>query len=149
MLNQDYKEMLLILIKNNVDFMVIGAYALAHYGFPRSTGDIDIFVNPNIRNSILVHRSLVEFGAPVSNIPEHYFAHPGNYFQIGVAPCRIDILNEIDGIVFSDTKKSLAKIDGIEFSVIDKGDFIKNKLASGRPKDIADVSYLKENRPTR
>jgi hypothetical protein len=65
MLNQDYKEMLLILIKNNVDFMVIGAYALAHYGFPRSTGDIDIFINPNIENSILVHRSLVEFGAPV------------------------------------------------------------------------------------
>ena len=72
--------------------MIIGAYVLAYYGFPRSTGDIDFFVRPSLDNSLKIHKSLVEFGAPIRELAVDYFATPGNYFQVGVAPCRIDVL---------------------------------------------------------
>ncbi len=142
MLNQDYKEILSLFIKNDVEFMIIGAYALAYYGFPRSTGDIDLFVRPTIDNSMKIHASLAEFGAPIVDLPTDYFSIPGHYFQIGVAPCRIDILNDIDGISYGAARFEWASVDGLSFKVISKVDFITNKKASGRPKDLADVAYL-------
>ena len=145
MLNSDYKEMLLILIKNKVDFMIVGAYALAYFGFPRSTGDIDIFVDATVENSQKIHKSLIEFGAPVSGLDLKYFSNKGNFFQIGVAPCRIDILNDIDGLDFSKTNYDIAIIDDIELKIISKNDFIINKKASGRHKDLADVDCLENN----
>ncbi|GDY11957.1 hypothetical protein LBMAG53_08350 [Planctomycetota bacterium] len=142
MLNPDYRDMLSLLIKNHVDFMIIGAYALAYHGFPRATGDIDLFVASDLLNSRRICKALVEFGAPVASLDDAYFATKGNYFQVGVAPCRIDILNEIDGIEFATTRRVEAEIDGLKVRVIAKEDFIKNKRAIGRHKDLADVECL-------
>lgn len=142
MLNPDYRDMLSLLIKNHVDFMIIGAYALAYHGFPRATGDIDVFVACDLPNSRRIRKALVEFGAPVASLDEAYFATKGNYFQIGVAPCRIDILNEIDGVDFATARHVEAEIDGLKLRFIAKEDFIRNKKAVGRHRDLADVECL-------
>ena len=86
MLNPDYKEMLLLLKKHDVDFILIGAYALAFHGVPRSTGDIDFFVKCSVENSKKIISALIEFGAPVKNIETDYLSRFGNMFQVGVAP---------------------------------------------------------------
>ena len=102
MLNQDYKEMLLLLIEEEVDFVLVGAYALAAHGFPRATGDIDIFVKPSSGNAHNVYRSLAKFGAPLEGVSIEDFSSPGVIFQIGVAPMRIDILTAIDSVSFQE-----------------------------------------------
>ena len=97
MLNQDYKEMLEALKEHDVDFILVGAYALAAQGYPRSTLDIDIWVAPTEINSKKIYKALAEFGAPLNDINEATFKEKGVIFQIGVAPCRIDIITEISG----------------------------------------------------
>ena len=86
MLNQDYKEMFSIFIDNKVEFLLVGAYALAAHGFSRATADIDIFVKPNSKNASVLYKTLEKFGAPLENISRDDFAHPGIILQIGVAP---------------------------------------------------------------
>ena len=130
MLNDDYREMLSILSEENVNFLVIGAFALSTYGYPRATGDIDIWIETNEENSEKVFRSLVRFGAPMQNISKDDFKSKGIIFQIGVAPRRIDITTVIDGIIIP---------------VISLDDLIANKTSTGREKDILDVKMLKRN----
>ena len=122
--------------------MLIGAYALAYYGSPRSTGDIDLFVKCSSDNSKKIYAALVEFGAPVSSIDDQYLANYSNMIQIGVAPCRIDIITKIDGVEYSSVVKIYAQVDDIVIPVISKDDFIKNKRAAGRLKDLADIEAL-------
>ncbi len=146
MLNQDYKEMLQILQKHDVDHILVGAYALAAQGYPRSTLDIDIWVKPSNDNSSKLYKALVEFGAPLKDINEDTFKEKGIIFQIGVAPCRIDIITEISGdIEFTDanTRSIKTEIEGISLYILSIEDLIKNKEAMGRPKDIEDAKILK------
>jgi predicted nucleotidyltransferase len=148
MLNQDYKDILLCLKKQNVKFILVGAYAMAAHGYPRATGDIDIWVKADDENAKLVKRALVEFGAPVLNVSENDLAYSGNVLQIGVAPCRVDILTAIDGVEFDDAwlNKKNVEVDGINIYVISLDDLIKNKSATGREKDKVDVSELNKIR---
>ena len=168
MLNQDYKEMLQILQKHNVNYILVGAYALAAQGYPRSTLDIDIWVNPNKDNSSNIYKALVEFGAPLEDINEDTFKEKGIVFQIGVAPCRINIITEISGgIEFKDaiSRSIKTEIEGVSLNILSLWpvrptgwkrieDLIKNKVAIGRlparraiqlgePKDIEDAKMLK------
>ena len=98
MLNPDYKEMLSILLKGKVDFFLVGAYALAAHGFPRATGDIDIFVRCSTENAVKVFKALADFGAPLNNITPQDYEKSCTVFRIGVPPRRIDIINYIDGV---------------------------------------------------
>ena len=146
MLNQDYKEMLQSLQKHDVDYILVGAYALAAQGYPRSTMDIDIWVNPNKGNSSNLYKALVDFGAPIEDINEDTFKEKGIIFQIGVAPCRIDIITEISGgIEFTEanTRSIKTKIAGVSLNILSVEDLIKNKEATGRPKDIEDAKILR------
>src|SRR3990167_3885355 len=102
MLNEDYKEILQILLNNKVGFLIVGAYAMGAYGYPRATGDFDIWVEASTKNSKKIYKSLSEFGAPLSDITEKTFAEEGIFFQIGVAPRRIDIITHIDGVIFKE-----------------------------------------------
>ncbi len=147
MLNQDYKEMLSLLLGNEVEFLLVGAYALAAYGFPRATADIDIFVKPGSENALRLYKTLGEFGAPLENISEDDFSHPGIIFQIGVAPRRIDILTEIDGMTFDEaaTGKEIIEIENLSIPVISRKNLIINKLATGREKDRLDAENLKNS----
>ena len=100
MLNEDYKEMLQNLLRNEVRFLVVGAYAMAAYGYPRATGDFDIWVDTTLENSQRIYKSVSDFGAPLAEITERTFTEKGIVFQIGVAPRRIDIITHIDGVEF-------------------------------------------------
>lgn len=146
MLNQDYKEMLSLLLDNKVKFLLVGAYALAVHGFPRATGDIDIFIKPEINNTKKLYKSLIEFGAPLSEITVDDFIEPGTILQLGVAPRRIDIITKRDGLTFEETfiGNDVVNLDGMLIPVISKQNLIKNKLSTGRDKDRIDAEQLKQ-----
>ncbi|MBI4743645.1 MAG: hypothetical protein HY776_02305 [Actinobacteria bacterium] len=148
MLNEDYKEMLQILLNNKVKFLVVGAYAMGAQGYPRATGDFDIWVEPSPENSKKVYNSLTEFGAPLGQINPETFTEEGIVFQIGVAPRRIDILTFIDGVEFIEAYKGKEniEIESISIPFLSKGNLIKNKEATGREKDKLDANYLKKNK---
>lgn len=147
MLNQDYKEMLSLLLEEQVEFFLVGAYALAVHGFPRATGDIDIFVNPTLENSEKVYRCLARFGAPLGEIRPNEFSAPDVVFQMGIAPRRIDIITMIDGVTFDEAQEDAIAVDieGLHIPVLSKAKLIKNKQSTGRPKDQIDADNLKKS----
>jgi len=144
MLNQDYKDMLSLLLENAVEFLLVGAYALAAHGFPRATADIDIFIKPSRENSKRLFKVLIEFGAPLKNINPSDFEEPGIIFQIGVKPRRIDLITEIDGLSFEDAIEDgeIIDIEGLSIPIISKKKLIINKMATGREKDRLDAEHL-------
>jgi len=147
MLNQDYRDMLSLLLEKKVDFLIIGAYALAVHGLPRATADIDIFVKPSSDNAIQIIEVLTEFGVALENISKTDFEKPGIIMQIGVKPRRIDILTEIDGLTYDEAAigKNIVDIEGLAIPVISKSNLIKNKRATGRDKDRLDVESLEKS----
>jgi len=146
MLNKDYKEMLQHFLKEKVDFIVVGAYALAAHGYPRATGDIDLFVKPDKNNSKNVYQALKKFGAPLHQIKSSDFEQEDIIFQIGVIPRRIDIITSISGVSFEDAKSdiSYAEVEGLKLPILSIEKLIKNKTATGRDKDLLDVKLLKQ-----
>lgn len=144
MLNEDYKEMLQLLLDSNVKFLVVGAYAMGAHGYPRATGYFDIWVEASAENAKRVYKSLAEFGAPLAEVTEQTFCQLGIIFQIGVAPRRIDIITRIDGVEFDKAypQRDQILIDGLNIPFISKENLIKNKLSTGRDKDRLDAEYL-------
>jgi len=147
MLNEDYKEILQILLNNKAKFLVVGAYAMGAYGYPRATGDFDIWVEASSENSKKIYKSLSEFGTPLSDVTEKTFTGKGIIFQIGVAPRRIDIITHIDGVTFEEAYKTkeFIEIENLRVPFISKENLIKNKESTGREKDRLDADYLKKN----
>jgi len=148
-LNSDYKDMLQVLLDNDVKFLLVGAYAMGAHGYPRATGDIDIWVEPSAGNSEKAYRSMVAFGAPLHEIDETTFVRPGVVFQIGIAPRRIDIITAITGVGFDDAyqQRQIIEMEGLSIPILSLGDLIKNKRATGRDKDRLDADQLEKNRP--
>jgi predicted nucleotidyltransferase len=144
MLNKDYKEMLQCLSEENVKFLLVGAYAVAAYGYPRATKDIDILVRAAPDNAPGVMRALARFGAPLTGVSETDFATEGIVFQIGNSPRRIDILTRISGVEFQHAyeRRNTLTLEGINVPVISLEDLIANKRATGRTQDLADVERL-------
>lgn len=144
MLNKDYKEMLQLLSEESVKFIVVGAYALAAHGFPRATGDIDIWIEPEIVNANKVIKVLKRFGCPLYSITIDDLLIKGTVFQIGVAPRRIDIVTAIDGVEFNEAWDDCIKviIEGIHIPVLSLDKLIKNKESTGREKDVLDLKNL-------
>jgi hypothetical protein len=101
-MNRDFVDLLRAFIDADVRFLVVGAYALAHHGRPRATGDLDVWVEPAAENADRVMRALANFGAPLSDVTAADFARPGVVLQIGVPPGRIDVLTELTGLQFAD-----------------------------------------------
>lgn len=144
MLNEDYKDILRALSDEDAEFLLVGAYAMASHGYPRSTMDIEIWVMPSPANADRVLGALARFGAPLLDLSREDLMKAGTVFQIGVAPCRIDILTGLDGLVFADARARafLKDIDGITVPVLCVDDLITNKKAVGRTRDLADVEAL-------
>ena len=142
--NPDFKDMLRALSDAKVDFLLVGAYAVAAHGHPRATGDLDLWVRPDAETAPKVYRVLAEFGAPLHDLTIDDLARPGMVFQIGVEPSRIDILTAISGVEFDHAwaNRLSVEMDGIQLNVIGRDDLIANKRACGRPKDIADAESL-------
>lgn len=147
MLNPDFRDMLSCLKEEEVEFIIVGAYALAAHGFPRATGDIDIWVRNSADNAGRIMRAVAKFGAPLSGLSEEDFMAPDMVVQIGVQPCRIDITTGIDGIEFGAAweNKVAVVVDGVEIYVPSKADLLKNKVASGRDKDQGDIAWLRKD----
>lgn len=145
-MNPDFSDMLSAFTEERVEFMVVGAYALAVYGVPRATGSLDLWVRATPANAGRVMAALKRFGAPLEQISEPDFEKPDVVFQVGVAPRRIGLLTSIDGVAFDEAAPRCvkAKIGDLPIPVIGREDFVKNKRAVGRTKDLADISSLEE-----
>ena len=143
-MNQDFIDLLRAFVAAEVRFLIVGAYALALHGRPRATGDLDVWVEATPENAGRVMRALAEFGAPLSEISEADFAHPGITYQIGLPPGRIDILTDLTGLTFSDAwPDRLRRAFGdVEVDFIGRASFIRNKRATGRPKDLGDIEGM-------
>ena len=148
MFNQDYKDMLSALSEEKAKFLIVGAYALAVYGLPRATGDIDLLVGTDPGNSKKVYQALKRFGAPLANVKPDTFTQDHVVFQIGVAPSRIDLLTTITGVPFSAAwaHRQMTDVEGMKLPVLSLDDLILNKTATGRPKDIGDLEWLKNQK---
>lgn len=144
----DFEELLRLLEQNKVQYMIIGGYAVAFHGYPRFTKDIDIFYLNSRENIEKLINALISFGFPKSQLPAALFNENGNIIQFGMAPVRIDLLNEIDGINFKEAEKNIqrGKYGTVEVSFIGKPELLINKKESGRPQDQADVAMLKEKK---
>lgn len=144
MLNSDYRDMLCALSEEGVKFLLVGAYAMAVHGYPRSTVDMDLWVMPTRDNAEAVLRGLARFGAPAGELTVQDLQAEDVVFQIGVAPMRIDILTTASGLSF-DTSYSRSvpvDLDGVAVRVPCVDDLIVNKKTTGRMKDLADVEAL-------
>lgn len=142
----DYKEFLGLLNAKSVEYVIIGAHALAFYGAPRFTGDLDILVFNNIENTAKLVDALQEFGFGSLGLTPEDFNKPDVVVQLGVAPVRIDILTSIDGVEWDEIENGRVRVDygGFPVYIIGKNELKKNKLALGRIKDIADLEALGE-----
>lgn len=127
------------------EYLIVGAYALAAHGCPRSTGDIDVWVGTTPENAARVWKALSSFGAPMSQITIGDFSTPDIVFQIGIAPQRIDILTSVTGVDFVDAwpNRLVTEVDGLKANIIGRAELLQNKLASGRPKDLVDADILR------
>ena len=136
--------MLQCLNAERVDYLLIGAYAMAAHGFPRATMDIDIWVKPSTTNASAVWKALERFGAPLQGVTVDDFTKDDVIFQIGVAPRRIDIITGVSALNFDETiKRSIeVEIEGLKVLIPSVSDLIANKKATGRTKDLADVETL-------
>jgi hypothetical protein len=143
-IQQDFEELLSLLRHNEVDFVVVGGYAVAFHGSPRFTKDIDIFYNNTDVNVSRIRKSLMEFGFSESDIPESSFTKEGNIVSFGVEPMRVDLLNRIDGVTFSEAVAG--RIEGkygkAEIFFIGKKELLKNKTSTSRLKDKMDAENL-------
>ncbi|MDD5645350.1 MAG: hypothetical protein PHO00_07910 [bacterium] len=138
--------MLQILLSNKVKFIVVGAYAMGAQGYPRATGDFDVWVEPSAENSPKVYNSIKEFGAPPREITPDSFTEKGIIYQIGVVPRRIDIITFINGVDFDKAyeEREEIEVENIKIPFLSKKNIIKNKESTGRDKDKLDVKYLKK-----
>jgi hypothetical protein len=145
-LPDDFRDLLIELHDAGADFVVLGGHAVAYHGHPRATKDMDVLVRARPDNAVRVYRALAAFGAPLETfeVSELDFATYEGVLQIGLPPRRVDILNRADGITFDEAvaEGDSFELDGRMIPIIGIAALLKNKRASGRPQDIADISAL-------
>lgn len=143
----DYLDMLHALSDAGVDFLLVGAHARAVHGTPRATGDLDIWVRREALNAQRVYKALMDFGAPLAELSVDEFMEPDMVFQIGLSPNRIDLLTDLSGVSFDEawSKRTTIQLYGMAIPVIGREDFIANKRATGRLRDLADVEDVEAN----
>ena len=145
-MQQDFKDLLSAFSARGVEYLVVGAHALAAHGYVRATKDFDVWVRPAPDNARRAFQALGDFGAPLDELREADLATPGLIFQIGVPPIRIDIITSIEGVEFADAWRDRvhAKFGGVPAAVLSVTHLIANKTAAGRDQDLVDVRRLKE-----
>jgi hypothetical protein len=148
MFEQDFIDFIELLNQHEVAYMIIGAHALAFHGRPRHTGDLDIWIKPSNENAGKMINVLRDFGFSSLGLTESDFLKESYVTQLGYPPLRIDILNAISGVEFDGAYQNKIKgeVDGLIVNFINVNDFIKNKEATGREKDLGDIASLKNNK---
>jgi hypothetical protein len=131
---------------NGVEYLVVGGFAVFHYGYPRATGDLDIWIGPTIENGARCIAALSNFGFSDSGLTADQFTNPRMIFRIGLPPWRLEFLTSISGVEFAPAyaRREAAVFDGVPVSVIGSSDLRANKRAAGRHKDLNDLEHLPE-----
>jgi hypothetical protein len=145
-LNIDFKDFIKLLNKYEIEYLLVGGYAVAYYGYPRYTKDMDIWINNTLNNAKKIIELLIEFGLKNTELNINDFTDKGNVIQLGYPPSRIDILTDIDGVVFDlcYKKKNKILIDDIEINIINLDDLLINKKSSARYQDLADIEKIEK-----
>ena len=148
-LNNDLREFVGLLNSNGVEYLVVGAFAVAFHGFPRYTADLDLLIRPTAENAERVMHALAQFGFGNLGISAKDLQSPGQVIQLGVQPNRLDLLTAISGVNFEDAWASSreAELEGISTRFIGREALIRNKESTGRAKDLGDAEELRR-RPT-
>jgi hypothetical protein len=141
---KDLSEFVALLNSHGVEFLVVGAHALAYHGHPRYTGDLDLLVRPALENAAKLELALVAFSFGSLGLKAADFIAPERVIQLGVAPNRIDLLTSLTGVTFEEAWSSRAEgfLGGVAVPFLSREMLIKNKLATGRKQDAADVEAL-------
>jgi len=143
-LARDFKEFLKLLNSNNVEYLLIGGYAVGIHGYIRTTNDLDIWVGVSPENAARIERVLREFGFAIAALTSDLFLAPNNVVRLGVPPIRIEVLTSISGVQFETcyAEKEMVQIEEMLVPVISLARLRENKAASGRAKDLADLENL-------
>jgi hypothetical protein len=143
-LQEDFKEFLKLLEAFEVDYLLVGGYAVGFYGYPRPTGDMDIWVSRSPENAEKIVAVLDKFGFSSPDITPNLFTLENSIVRMGIPPFKVEIITHIDGVQFDACfgRKESAIIDGCDVDLISLADLKINKQASGRPKDINDLQNL-------
>ena len=142
--SSDFEELLAAFNANHVRAIIVGGHALAFHGRPRFTKDLDVFIDPTDDNAERVIKSLQAFGVGSAGLTAEDFSAPGRIVQLGVSPNRIDLITAIDGVTFEEawTGRAEGRFGRQMVSFIGRAEFLRNKRASGRPQDLADIDAI-------
>lgn len=143
---RDFKEFIALLNKNNVCYLVIGGFAYSYYAEPRYTKDIDILIEPSEQNAAKILKTIEEFGFENIELKASDFLEPNQVIQLGIAPLRIDLHTSLKGVNFAEAwqTRTTGQYGDIHAFFISRADLIKNKKASGRKQDLADIEKLEK-----
>ena len=143
---KDFRELLELFNKHNVEYMIVGGYALAFHGVPRYTGDLDIFVRPDSLNARHIITALEDFGFKSVGLTSADFEKPDNVIQLGVPPVRVDIVTSLTGISWKSAfeNRIRGRYGDVQVQYIGREQFIRNKRSIGRLKDLSDIEALGE-----
>lgn len=143
-LPRDFREFLQLLNENDVRYLLIGGYAVVHYGYVRATGDMDIWVAPEEDNAARLVQAVREFGFDEPDLAPALFLEPGKVVRMGEPPLRLELLSAISGVTFDEcyAARNAATFDGVHVPVISVEHLKRNKRASGRHKDLDDLAHL-------
>ena len=142
----DFRDLFRLFNAHGVDYAIVGAYALAFHGAPRYTGDIDLLVRPEISNAQRIIAALMEFGLGSDDLPVEQFTHPEQVIRIGVTPVRVDILTSLTGVSWEEVAahRVMGRYADLDVPYIGREQFIANKRACGRAKDLGDLDAIGE-----
>jgi hypothetical protein len=145
-INPDFRDLFFEFNVADVRYLIIGAHAVMHYSVPRYTKDLDVWVDPTPDNAARVFRALARFGAPLVGVGPSDFTTPGCVVQIGVAPNRIDVLTDVEGLRFSAAweRRASAHYGDTPIALLHIDDLIASKLNAGRAQDLLDVEWLRK-----
>lgn len=145
--NEDFADFVAALVTEQVEFVIVGAHAMAVHGVPRATGDLDVLIRPSPENAERLMGALRRFRAPIQahGIVADDFCSPGTVYQIGLPPRRIDVLTAISGVDFDSAYASRVSARSLPF--LGLAALIENKRAAGRPKDLVDAQLLEAKLP--
>ncbi len=145
MLSKDFKEFVALLKEHDAQYMIVGGYAVGVHGYPRYTGDLDIWLNPTLDNAERVLRAITDFGFGSFNLTTADLTKEDNVIQFGQPPLRIDLLTSIDGVGFAECYANRKEVtfDGLSMNFIGYYDLVTNKQASGRHRDLDDLENMR------
>lgn len=140
----DFKDFLQLLNSEKVEYLLIGGYAVGFYGYPRATGDLDVWIAASDANAAKVVQVLGKFGFSAETVRQEFFNKTDQVFRMGVQPISIDIVTSISGVDFAEcySRRNPQILEGVDVMLIHIDDLKQNKRCSGRPKDLDDLLNL-------